>query len=472
MEEKTTALPASNRFLTKKHKAVHHLALTLTVLCVVLVTAIVAFKVFAHGSLAVIQVGKATVLNSDSVAQISQKIEASTAHYQLSLQYTDGTVKIFPLSATGVSIAASNSAQNAKASLNSSLLRRLQWWKPIQLPLAVKTNHAALQSFIDTSATQVIQQSKDASISTNNGDVVLTPGVKGKSATITDAATAIPGAVASLQTAPLLLQDAIVQPRITAQDLKPSQQKIQAILSQKITFDIAGHSVTPSSADIASWIDLYPFYPGKKVDVQVNSGKVLKYIDRVSESYVQPPRARVVANTEQGEVVIDPGANGVSIVNENQAATDVANNLMAGKGMDVQLSVKYASAQTVVSQAYPKWIVVDTSAKRLYAYQNTTLVKTFLVSAGKPSTPTPTGVFHIWTKLTSQTMIGPGYVQPNVPWVNYFDHSGDAIHGVYWRPASYFGNINSSHGCVGLLNPDAIWVYNWAPVGTPVIVHT
>ncbi len=69
-------------------------------------------------------------------------------------------------------------------------------------------------------------------------------------------------------------------------------------------------------------------------------------------------------------------------------------------------------------------------------------------------------------------MSGPGYVQPDVPWINYFDNSGDAIHGNYWRAASVFGNSNTSHGCVGLPVANAAWVYDWAPVGTPVLIHS
>ncbi len=28
-----------------------------------------------------------------------------------------------------------------------------------------------------------------------------------------------------------------------------------------------------------------------------------------------------------------------------------------------------------------------------------------------------------------------------------------------------------SHGCVNLTIPDSEWVYNWAPMGTTVVVH-
>jgi lipoprotein-anchoring transpeptidase ErfK/SrfK len=128
--------------------------------------------------------------------------------------------------------------------------------------------------------------------------------------------------------------------------------------------------------------------------------------------------------------------------------------------------------QAATPANFGKLLEVDLTTKRMYAYQNGQLVNTFLVSAGKPSTPTPQGEFHIWEKLTMQTMVGPGYVQPDVPWINYFDHSGDAVHGVYWRPASVFGNINTSHGCVGLAVNLAEWVYDWAPIGTTVITYS
>jgi lipoprotein-anchoring transpeptidase ErfK/SrfK len=111
----------------------------------------------------------------------------------------------------------------------------------------------------------------------------------------------------------------------------------------------------------------------------------------------------------------------------------------------------------------------------MYAYQNGQLVNTFLVTAGAPATPTPIGQFKIFAKYPVQNMTGYNtngttYYQPNVQWVNYF-YQADAVHGNYWRPLSYFGNINSSHGCVGVVNSDAEWIYNWAPIGTTVIVH-
>jgi lipoprotein-anchoring transpeptidase ErfK/SrfK len=150
-------------------------------------------------------------------------------------------------------------------------------------------------------------------------------------------------------------------------------------------------------------------------------------------------------------------------------AINIAKNLFSNNGFNVNAPLVTLPFASVTPSAFDKLIVVDLNSKKMYMYQNGNLVNTFLVSAGKPSTPTPIGEFHIWDKLTVQTMTGPGYVQPNVPWINYFDHSGDAIHGVYWRPASVFGSVNTSHGCVGVPVATAEYIYNWAPIGTTVI---
>jgi lipoprotein-anchoring transpeptidase ErfK/SrfK len=113
------------------------------------------------------------------------------------------------------------------------------------------------------------------------------------------------------------------------------------------------------------------------------------------------------------------------------------------------------------------WIDVDLSQQRLYAYAGDTLMNSFLVSTGTWQTPTVTGQFHIWIKLRSTTMTGPGYYLPNVPFTMYF-YKDYGLHGTYWH--NNFGTP-MSHGCVNLATPDAEWLYNFSSVGTLVNVH-
>lgn len=123
--------------------------------------------------------------------------------------------------------------------------------------------------------------------------------------------------------------------------------------------------------------------------------------------------------------------------------------------------------QPVHMPAGEKWIDVNVTTQTLSAYEGDKLVFTTKVSTGVRRYPTVLGRFRIRTKLRSQTMVGPGYYLPNVPYVMYF-YAGYAIHGTYWH--NDFGRPRS-HGCVNLSIPDAKWLYEWAPIGTLVVTH-
>ncbi len=114
-----------------------------------------------------------------------------------------------------------------------------------------------------------------------------------------------------------------------------------------------------------------------------------------------------------------------------------------------------------------KLIVVDLSEQTMRAYEDGRLVRKVEVSTGLPETPTVTGQYHIYVKRPAQTMSGPNYYLPDVPWVMYF-YQGYGLHGTYWH--DNFGQP-MSHGCVNLPTEEAKWLYEWAEIGTPVLVQ-
>lgn len=114
-----------------------------------------------------------------------------------------------------------------------------------------------------------------------------------------------------------------------------------------------------------------------------------------------------------------------------------------------------------------RWIDVDLTNQRVYAYEGDVVVNSFIVSTGTWRTPTVTGQYRIYVKYRSAKMSGPGYYLPNVPYIMYF-YKGYGLHGTYWH--NNFGTP-MSHGCVNLRTDDAAWLYNWASVGTLVNVH-
>lgn len=115
-----------------------------------------------------------------------------------------------------------------------------------------------------------------------------------------------------------------------------------------------------------------------------------------------------------------------------------------------------------------KWIEVSLSEQRLAACEGTTVVLNVLVSTGTEQHPTPIGSFEILDRVRFEDMDGPGYYLEDVPNVMLFKRRGYAIHGTYWH--DNFGHP-MSHGCINMTIEDSAWLYDWAPDGTPVIVH-
>ena len=122
-----------------------------------------------------------------------------------------------------------------------------------------------------------------------------------------------------------------------------------------------------------------------------------------------------------------------------------------------------------------KSIYINRTKRMLYAYDGSILYTTVYISPGLELTPTPRGTFYIYRKTPSRYMQGPipditdqYYDLPGVPWDLYFTFQGGAIHGAYWHDK--FGEP-WSHGCVNLPPEQARLLYEWADLGTPVIVR-
>lgn len=122
-----------------------------------------------------------------------------------------------------------------------------------------------------------------------------------------------------------------------------------------------------------------------------------------------------------------------------------------------------------------KRIVIDRSDQMLYAYENDEIFMSEKVSTGIFLTPTPRGNFRVFKKSPSRYMQGPisgitdhYYDLPGVPWNLYFTEQGAVIHGAYWHNS--FGKV-WSNGCVNMPPASAEKLYNWADLGTPIVVR-
>jgi lipoprotein-anchoring transpeptidase ErfK/SrfK len=166
----------------------------------------------------------------------------------------------------------------------------------------------------------------------------------------------------------------------------------------------------------------------------------------VAYSYTQ--KNKLAAETEQNS----PKTASIDFSNMQESAQ---NNLTLIKETENQLASKYT-----------KRIEINLSEQKLYCYEGENCVRSFLISSGTFGR-TPIGTFTIYSRSRSCLMEGPGYYLPGVQWVNRF-YGHLSIHGTYWH--HNFGHP-MSHGCVNATNEDAQFVYNWAPMGTKVVIH-
>jgi hypothetical protein len=276
------------------------------------------------------------------------------------------------------------------------------------------------------------------------------------------------------------LTKVISGPSITIPN-KQLQTQIQSITSQQITLAVGPNKVSVSSSQIKSWLKVTASGNGVQDYIQIDTSAIESTVKSLAAQFaVSPINSVTVTHTDgitpSGVIVAgrDGSALGDLSVISSQSK-QFANSILNGKGAQFSAPLSTVPAQSFTPANFNKMIEVDLVTKRMYTYENGQLVQTYLISAGKPDTPTAVGEFHIYAKYAVQDMRGfnpdgTPYLQPHVHWINYF-YEGDAIHGNYWRPLSYFGNINSSHGCVSLPDDLAVGIYNWAPIGTTVITH-
>jgi lipoprotein-anchoring transpeptidase ErfK/SrfK len=152
--------------------------------------------------------------------------------------------------------------------------------------------------------------------------------------------------------------------------------------------------------------------------------------------------------------------------------------LVADEAARRALGASASGNQGFVPEFGEKWIAVSLPKQNVTAYEHTKAVFTDLVSTGDTAKGlTGRGVFAIWRRVENETMdstsIGipkgdPKYYHlENVLYTQYFDNSGEALHYAWWH--NNFGHP-MSYGCVNLRLATAKWFWDWASIGTRVVV--
>lgn len=127
--------------------------------------------------------------------------------------------------------------------------------------------------------------------------------------------------------------------------------------------------------------------------------------------------------------------------------------------MCITLCLTLAGAKVYAADTPPpvRRIVISLAEKQLMLFEGSSMLKTYRVAVGKPSTPTPLGSFRIVNRINHPTWYGhgnpvaPGPSNPlGTRWIG-LSKSGYGIHGTN-EPDSIGKAI--SHGCIRMRNKD------------------
>ncbi len=140
---------------------------------------------------------------------------------------------------------------------------------------------------------------------------------------------------------------------------------------------------------------------------------------------------------------------------------------------------KVTTAQ--LAEKYPAVIIVHRGSFKLSFYKNLKLQKTYGIAVGQVGLETPAGLYNVqnkavnpswhvpdsdWAGKLAGTVVPPGPSNPiKSRWMGIYDGAG--IHGT-----DATGSIGTaaSHGCIRMLIPDVVELYDQVPVGAPVYI--
>jgi hypothetical protein len=197
---------------------------------------------------------------------------------------------------------------------------------------------------------------------------------------------------------------------------------------------------------------------------------------------VRQPGAHFVAYQRAGDRLVDgdiaPYREAVPLTGRQQFFHDVLHyETKDGRWLSDRDASRLDPARKMPGWAVKgeRWIDVNITKQTLVLYDGVKPVYATLISSGeagledpKHTTATKRGIFRIHAKHVSTTMesdeVGEEFELRDVPYVQYFDDDGHAIHGAYWHDK--FG-IPKSHGCINLAPEDARRIFYYTEPAVP-----
>jgi lipoprotein-anchoring transpeptidase ErfK/SrfK len=221
-----------------------------------------------------------------------------------------------------------------------------------------------------------------------------------------------------------------------------------------------------------------------ELDIDYSKRAIARLVERVQKQ-VDEPAVDASVDLESGDVTPQPSKEGRRLL-AKKLKRQVRRRLLdvgAVKTVRARTEVVKPDVTTEeLAEKYPAVLVVNRSSFQLTLYKELERVKTYSVAIGQVGFDTPAGLYRIQNKAVNPAWsvpnsdwagdlagtVVPGGVPENplkARWLGIYDGAG--IHGT---DATESIGTRASRGCVRMLIPDVIELYDQVPVGAPIYI--
>lgn len=365
-------------------------------------------------------------------------------------------------------------------------------WKPWQKfiranDLAISpsyvVNEEKLNTYLGKVAENINITAQDSQINVAAGQVQLKPAIYGRAVKLDELKKQIRDSISGFDSEEIVVQTDTVKPNIIDNAAQEVMVQAQNVMSRPVVLTYQGQEFRPNQETVASWISFTKNTGDTKYTLVVDTTKMKNYFDFLGTKInVYPVSRKVRVENGVKETEIRPGSNG-TLVDTTALGRAIASQLPVQASVTVAIPTYVAQYKTeyerVVIADWDKYIDINISTQTMIACEKGGVnCRQWSVTTGNDSHATPTGTFLVLGRNANFYMTGgtPGvdYYKVWVDHATWFTSAGHAIHDASWRNGSFGGqdyHWNGSHGCVNSPDEAATYVYNWAPIGTPVIIH-
>ena len=221
-----------------------------------------------------------------------------------------------------------------------------------------------------------------------------------------------------------------------------------------------------------------------ELDITYSKQAVRQLVKRVGEK-LEKPAVDASVDLESGDLTPQPAELGRRVL-QKKLKREVKRRLLdVGPVKTVRAHTEVVRPKVTtedLEKKYPAVLVVNRSSFQMTLYKKLKAVKTYGIGVGQVGFETPVGLYHIQNKA-----INPAWSVPNSDWAGELAgqvipggtpqnplkarwmgiYDGAGIHGT-----DATGSIGTaaSHGCIRMLIPDVIQLYDQVPVGAPIYI--